>query len=64
MKLPINELVISCLPNILHSVAVVGVRAIKADAVIPFALPGAERFGNFSCPFTPVTTTECCDRED
>lgn len=64
MKLSVNKLVISCLPDILHSIAVVGIGAIKADAVISFGLSYAERFGNFSCPFTPVIATECCNREN
>lgn len=64
MKLSVNELVISCLPDILHSVAAVGIGAVEADAVIPFVLSRTERFGNFSRPFTPVTATERCNRED
>lgn len=64
MKLFLHELVIPCLPDVLHSLAAVAVGAVEADAQIPFAVSFTERFGNFPGPFTPVTAAECCDGED
>lgn len=64
MELFLHKLVIPCLPDVLHSLAVVALGAVEADAEIPFGVPFAERFGHFPRALAPVAAAERRDGED
>lgn len=64
VELLLHELVVPCLPDVLHSLAAVALGAVEADAEIPLGVSFAEGFGHFPGPFTPVAAAESCDGEN